>query len=220
MFPLYDSTPRNTFPFINYLLIALNIFAFYLELTAPNFDQFVYTYSFIPASFHLAQPVAYLSIITSIFLHGGFLHIISNMWFLHIFGDNVEDVMGHFPYLIFYLLSGVFATLSQYFLAPDSTVPMIGASGAISAVAGAYFVWFKGSTVKTLIPLFIIWDIIDLPVWFFLGYWFVTQVFSGFGSIVSFDVQGGVAWFAHIGGFLFGYLFASVLLPKPRVRMI
>jgi membrane associated rhomboid family serine protease len=81
-------------------------------------------------------------------------------------------------------------------------------------------VWFKGSTVKTLIPLFIIWDIIDLPVWFFLGYWFVTQVFSGFGSIVSFDVQGGVAWFAHIGGFLFGYLFASVLLPKPRVRMI
>lgn len=206
MFPLGDSTPRDSFPIVNYLIIGLCIFAFFLQLSAPDFDAFVFTYGFVPARFSFANPSTYLNILYSMFLHGGFFHIISNLWFLHIFGDNVEDRIGHMKYLIFYILAGFAATFLQLLVTTDPSIPMIGASGAISGVAGAYFVLFRDSKIKTLLTLYVI-RVVELPVWFFLGYWFVIQLFSGVGSLVAFQ-EGGVAWFAHIGGFVFGYLTA------------
>lgn len=144
------------------------------------------------------------------FLHGGFFHLFSNMWFLHIFGDNIEDRMGHIRYILFYFLAGFFAVMAQYFLLTSSKVPLVGASGAISGVAGAYFVFFKRSQVKTLMTLFFFWTIVELPSTIVLGYWFITQIFAGIGSLASYSTdQGGVAFFAHIGGFIFGYLFSK-----------
>lgn len=211
MFPLRDSTPRHSFPLINYILIIANVVVFIYQLMLTNTDAFVYQYAFIPSEFNPFNIFSYYYVFTSIFLHGGFLHLISNVWFLHVFGDNVEDVMGHFHYLIFYLLAGVAATLLQYYFTINSDIPMIGASGAISGVAGAYFVLFRKSKVLTLVTYFFwIWDIVELPVWFFLGYWFVIQFFQGIGSIVSIDVQhGGVAYLAHVGGFIFGYIYSQ-----------
>jgi membrane associated rhomboid family serine protease len=147
-------------------------------------------------------------------MHGGFMHILFNMWFLHIFGDNVEDKLGHIPYLLFYLFGGFVATMGQYFFDTNSTIPLVGASGAISAVAGAYFVFYRDSKVKTFIPAVIIPVIIDIPAWFFLGYWFVIQVFSGIGSLTESINEGGVAFFAHVSGFVFGYFLARTLRPK------
>lgn len=210
MFPLGDSTPRSTFPFVNYALILLCIFVFLIQLSAPDFDIFVMQYAFIPDRFNILDLASYRYILFSIFMHGGIFHIVSNLWFLHVFGDNIEDRMGHISYLLFYLGGGFAATLAQYFLgSPESSIPMLGASGAISAVAGAYFIQFRDSRVKTLITMVTI-RVIELPVWFFLGYWFFIQIFSGIGSLVTFQ-DGGVAWFAHIGGFLFGVLIAKLL---------
>lgn len=210
MFPLRDSTPRERFPFINYGLILLNLYAFFLQLTSSSFEAFVYQYGFVPTHFNFLDPTTYIPIFTGIFLHGGFFHILSNMWFLHIFGDNVEDRLGHFFYLGFYLLSGFAATMLQYFLTIQASVPLIGASGAISGVAGAYFVFFKESRVQTLVLLFFIWTIIELPAKVVLGYWFLTQIFAGVGSLANVDPnQGGIAFFAHIGGFIFGYIMAK-----------
>lgn len=216
MFPLRDSTPRKSFPFINYLIILINIVIFIMQLAAPDPESFVLDYAFIPVQFHFTDIYSYTYIITAMFLHGGFLHLISNMWFLHIFGDNVEDVLGHFRYLLFYLASGVAATLLQYYFMQDAAIPLIGASGAISGIAGAYFVLFRHSKVVTLVTYFFwIWDIIELPVWFFLGYWFIIQLFNGIGSVVALDYNGGgVAWFAHVGGFLFGYLLVKSISPN------
>jgi len=211
MLPLSDVTPRRKLPFVNYLLIIITIFVFLLQLTAPNFEEFIFQYGFIPSRFSFFDPSSYQYILYSIFLHGGFFHILSNLWFLHIFGDNVEDKLGHLNYLIFYLLAGVFAVFAQLIFNIGSDIPMIGASGAISGVAGAYFVFYPHGKIKALIPTFFgFYDIVVLPAWFFLGYWFFIQVFSGVGSLVTFDVtRGGVAWFAHIGGFLFGYFFSK-----------
>ncbi len=212
MFPLWDTTPRRRFPFVNYLLIAINIYVFILQLAAPNFDQFVNTYGFVPSHFNFLSPISYLPILTSLFIHGGFFHILSNMWFLRVFGDNVEDRMGHIPYLLFYLLAGFVATMGQYLFTMNSTIVQIGASGGISGVIGAYFVLFKNSRVKTLVFLFIFVTLVDLPASFVLGYWFLSQVFAGLGSLTTVDVnQGGIAFFAHVSGFVFGYLTARRL---------
>ena len=134
------------------------------------------------------------------------MHILSNMWFLHIFGDNVEDALGHIPYLLFYLVGGLVATLSQYAFDPHSTIPIVGASGAISAAAGLYFILFRSSTVKTLVVFFFgLFQIVKIPVWLFLGYWFVIQIFSEIGAWGAVNPEdGGVAYLAHIGGFVFG----------------
>ncbi len=211
MFPLYDSTKRERFPFVNYLIIIANIYMFWLEISASNSEAFIQQNSFVASNFHFFNPYSYIPILTSLFVHGSLLHLLSNMWFLRIFGDNVEDRLGHIRYLIFYLVGGVIASLSQYFLDPSSVIPMVGASGAISAIAGAYFVFFRKSTVKTLVPIIFLFTIIDIPVWLFLGYWFFIQLFSGLGSLTSMTLQdGGIAWFAHIGGFIFGYLFAKL----------
>ena len=219
MFPLYDSSPRYTFPWVNYGLIIMNIFVFYVQLTGGDFEQIVYSFGFIPVEFNLLDPITYIYVITSIFMHGGILHILSNLWFLHIFGDNVEDRMGHVKYLIFYLMAGLIATLVQYFTNPVSSIPLIGASGAISGVAGAYFIIFRHSSIKALVPLGIVLTTANLPVWLFLGYWFLIQLFSGF---TTFDPagQGGIAWYAHIGGFVFGVLVALLFRRKSPRRDI
>ncbi|MBI4004919.1 rhomboid family intramembrane serine protease [Candidatus Roizmanbacteria bacterium] len=214
MFPLYDETPRHSFPFINYLLIAVNVFVFFIQIAAPNPEQFIYQYGFIPSEFNLFNPASYQYIITSIFMHGGLFHIASNMWFLHIFGDNIEDRMGHVKYLLFYLAAGLIATLSQYILDFSSGIPMIGASGAVSGVAGAYFVLFRNSKVKTLVPFFGFITLVDLSAGVVLGFWFISQVFSGLGSLTIVG-QGGIAWLAHIGGFIFGNFIASAMKRSP-----
>lgn len=207
MIPIRDSHPTRSFPFINYLIILTTIFVFLMQISAPDFEEFIFTYGFVPSRFNFFDWESYKYILYSIFLHGGWFHLISNLWFLHIFGDNVEDYLGHFSYLGFYLLGGVFAVFAQLIFNFGSNIPMIGASGAISAVAGAYFVLFKKSKIEALVPGFFgLLHLVELPAWFFLGYWFFIQVFSGVGSLVTFDIQqGGVAWFAHIGGFVFGW---------------
>ncbi|GIW64619.1 MAG: rhomboid family intramembrane serine protease [Patescibacteria group bacterium] len=211
MFPIRDSTPRRSFPFVNYLIIITTIFVFLLQISASNFEDFIFQYGFIPSRFNFLDLDSYKYILFSIFLHGGFFHLISNLWFLHIFGDNVEDRLGHFFYFVFYLLAGFLAVFFQLIFNFNSDIPMIGASGAISGVAGAYIVFFKRSNIEAIVPSFFgFFHLIKLPAWFFLGYWFFIQVFSGLGSLVTFDIQqGGVAWFAHIGGFLFGYYFVK-----------
>ena len=213
MFPLRDSQPSRRFPIINYLIILITFFIFLIQLSVVNFEEFIFQYGFVPARFNFFDLNSYKPILYSIFLHGGWFHLLSNLWFLHIFGDNVEDKLGHIKYLLFYLMSGFFAIFSQLIFNLGSEIPMIGASGAISGVAGAYFVLFKRAKIETIVPTFFgFYNIIELPAWFFLGYWFVVQVFSGVGSLVTFDInQGGVAWFAHIGGFFFGYLVGKKL---------
>lgn len=208
MFPLRDLSERHSFPFINFALIAVNIFVFIQQVSAASFEDFTYTNAFVPAGFNFADPSSYFFILSSMFLHGSLLHILSNLWFLHIFGDNVEDRMGHIPYLIFYILSGFAAALAQYMVSADSIIPMVGASGAISGVSGAYFLLFRNSAIEAIVPTFGFWRTVQLPVWFFLGYWFLIQLLSGFGSLAGPD-EGGVAFFAHIGGFVFGYIMAN-----------
>ncbi len=217
MFPLSDSTPRQRIPFINYLIIALNIYVFYLELSAPDIEIFINQYAFIPSQFNYLNPASYFYIFSGFFMHGGFMHIISNMWFLFIFGDNVEDALGHIPYLIFYLAGGVVATFAQYIIAPQTDIPMIGASGAVAAAAGMYFILYRKSSVKTLVVLFFgLIDIVKIPVWMFLGYWFIIQLFSSIGSFaaVGRDI-GGIAYMAHVGGFIFGCLAAQLVRQRP-----
>lgn len=210
MFPISDTAPRRSLPFINYAIIFFTIFIFFRQIASADFEGFIYQYSFIPKQFNFLNPDSYFHILTSIFLHGGFFHLLSNMWFLHIFGDNIEDRFGHIRYLLFYLVAGFFAVITQYLLSPSSSIPMIGASGAISGVAGAYFILFRKSAVKTLILLFIVLTVVELPAWFFLGYWFVLQLFTGLGSLVNFDInQGGIAYFAHVGGFVYGFIVAK-----------
>jgi membrane associated rhomboid family serine protease len=214
MFPLYDSTPRKRIPYVNYLLILANMAMFLVQITAPDFDGFVFEYGFIPLYFDASDPRTYFYILSSMFMHGGWFHILSNLWFLHIFGDNVEEAMGHLAYLMFYLLAGFAATMTQYYLSPVDTLPLIGASGAISGVAGAYMVYYFRSSVVSLVMLGIFVTTLRVPTWIFLGYWFVLQVFQGLGTIGSVQYQqGGVAWWAHIGGFVFGFVTALLLRP-------
>lgn len=218
MIPLYDTTPRRSFPFVNYALIAANIYVFYLQLTSPNIEEFTYQYAFIPSEFNFFNPYAYLFILSSIFLHGGFLHILSNMWFLRIFGDNIEDELGHFHYLLFYLAGGIVAALAQYLIIIGSDIPMLGASGAISAVSGAYLVLHGKAKIKALIPFFGFISVIDISAKFFLIYWFAIQLLQGVGSLGMLD-GGGVAFFAHIGGFVFGFLYAKLFVRRSAVAI-
>lgn len=211
MIPIRDSHPTGKVPFWTVTIIALNIYVFYLEITSLNPEVFINSYALIPSTINLFDPNTLTPFITSQFLHVGFLHIISNMLFLWIFGDNVEERLGFFIFPFFYLISGVIGSLAQFILSPASQIPMLGASGAIAGVLGAYYVLFPGNTVKTLVPLFGFFTIIDIPASLMLFYWLFTQVFSGFASISSQTVNmGGVAFFAHIGGFIFGTVFASL----------
>ena len=213
MFPLSDVNIRRTFPFVNYLIIFANIVVFLLELGAYNTDTFINTYAFVPSRFVWTDPSSYAPILYAMFMHGSLMHILGNMWFLHVFGDNIEDTFGHIKYLLFYIAGGVIAAFAQYVLMPTTSIPLLGASGAVAAVAGAYFVLFRNSQIKTLVALIVIWTIVRVPAWIILGYWFLIQLVSGFGSLgqVGNADVGGVAFWAHIGGFVFGCVVALLI---------
>ncbi len=220
MFPLRDANPRHRTPYVGYALLLLNILVFLYGLTFTQGEAraFVFTYGFIPDLF-FSNPVGEsYRLFTSLFLHGGFAHILGNMFFLYVFGDNIEDRMGHVTFLVFYLLGGVSATLAHGLFMPASEVPMIGASGAISAVLGAYIILFPRMRVLTFIPpFFIFW----LPAWLYLGYWAIIQVVQAVGgALVSTAAVNGVAWWAHVGGFVFGALLVRVLAEPKEAHSV
>ena len=202
MIPLRDVIPSRTTPVVTVALIVVNALVFLYEFSlGPDVNEFIIAYGLIPSAFSWA------TLLTSMFLHGGFLHCAGNMLYLWIFGDNVEDRMGHGRFLTFYLLCGTAAALAQTIMSPDSVVPMVGASGAIAGVMGAYFVMYPHSRIVTLVPIFLFIQLIEVPAIFFLGIWFVMQFLSGVGSIAtaaSRQPAGGVAFWAHVAGFAAG----------------
>lgn len=219
MFPLKDENPTHSFPFITIMIIIANAFIFYVEITAPNMEEFVMQHGLIPKSFlqdllHFRVENSIFDLFSSMFLHGGFFHIISNMWFFWIFGNNVEDAMGHFRFLVFYLLCGIGAGLSQILMNINSTIPMVGASGAISGVIGAYFLLYPGARILTLVFVFYFIRLIYIPAGIFIIFWFVMQVISSF---TLGHEGGGIAWYAHIGGFITGVLLSGIFVKK-RIR--
>ena len=213
--PLRDNIPCRKFPFINYILIALNIavFVFEMKLNLENsLDRFIYHFGVVPTIFMDDPTIHYSTLLTSQFLHGGLAHILGNLVFLYIFGDNIEDRFGHVKYLLFYLVSGTVAALCQVQFNPLSKFPMIGASGAIAGVLGAFFLFYPRAKVMTLIPLGFFTRIVEIPAFFFLGFWFLMQTFSGTSALYMARATGsdigGVAWWAHVGGFAFGFISA------------
>lgn len=223
MIPLKDTVRSHSFPIINWLLIALNIFVFLIEVQlGPQADQFVAALGVVPARL-LAEPDLgqFLTIFTSMFLHGGWLHVLSNMLALYIFGDNVEDRLGHGRYLVFYLICGFAAAATHILFNTVSQVPTIGASGAISGVLGAYFILYPRARVITLIPIFILPWFIEIPAIIYLGFWFISQLLNGVLSI-SAGAQsfGGVAWWAHAGGFITGIVLVGLFARRSYVRRV
>jgi membrane associated rhomboid family serine protease len=209
MFPIGDdNSQRRTLPVITYVLVALNVLVFLLELGTG--EDFIRRWAFIPAEFAADPAGDLITIFTAMFMHGGWLHLFGNMLFLWIFGDNVEDRFGHAKFLVFYLLAGIAATLAQFAIAPHSTVPNVGASGAIAGVLGAYILMFPKSRVNVLLGR----QIVAMPAMVVLGMWIVFQLISGVGTIAYTDENanvGGVAYMAHIGGFAAGFLMAFLL---------
>ena len=219
MIPLYDTIRPRQFPFINWLLILANAAAFWYELQLGEsaLQSFIFTWGLVPAKLMSNPESEWQTIFSSMFLHGGWFHILSNMWVLYIFGDNVEDRVGSLRYLIFYLLSGIAAAFLQIFVMQGSSVPMIGASGAIAGVLGAYLISFPRSRIAGLVPILFIFTIIEIPAVLFLIFWFISQLYSGL-----FAMQGasssGIAWWAHIGGFVFGFIMVSFFRKRIMYR--
>ncbi len=220
MIPLRDSAPRSGIPFVAWSLVIANvaIFVYQYFVLDPRLGQplFLASFAAVPANIGGAlignEPLvgSLLPVVTSMFLHGGFMHLIGNMWFLWIFGDNVEDDLGHMKFLLFYIFCGVLATFAHFLAAPGSRIPLVGASGAIAGVMGAYLIRFPRSRVTVLLPLVIIWTTIRVPAFVMLLYWLAIQVLNGTSSVSG----GGVAWWAHVGGFGVGALVA--VLTKRR----
>lgn len=225
MVPLRDDNPTFITPYITYGIIAINILVFIkqMSLTEPELNQFFQLYAVVPkqltSSFqgiaiHQQFPEG-LTLITSQFLHGSFLHIGGNMLYLWIFGNNVEEQLGHCKYLIFYLACGALAALAQWYFSPFSSIPSLGASGAIAGVMGAYILRFPQARILTLIPLGFFWTTIRIPAIFFLGFWFVQQaLYSVFSLNASSNIGmegGGIAYWAHAGGFIFGFILGPLL---------
>ena len=211
MIPIRDQIPTRRVPVINYLLIAANIIVFIFQwLAGPYEEALVYQFALIPYSFVSSLSIGDITdIFTSMFMHAGLAHIGGNMLYLWIFGDNVEDSMGHGKFLLFYLVGGAVASFTHIFTNPESQIPTVGASGAIAAVLGAYLVLYPRSKVMTIIPLGFFIRMTTLPATVVLGLWFVLQIFSGVLSLGGPDV-GGVAFWAHIGGFVAGVLMAKL----------
>jgi len=216
MLPLQDTIRARSMPVVNWLIIAANVFVFLIEasLGPRQLEVFITRFGVVAWRFLTVDGSRqFATLFTSMFLHGGWFHLISNMWALYIFGDNIEDRMGHFRYLLFYLLCGVAAGLAHIFTGPTSRVPTVGASGAISGVMGAYLVLFPYSRVLTLVPLFFFFDIIAIPALLYIGFWFVSQLFNGLFALAvagPFGTYGGVAWWAHVGGFIAGVLLVKL----------
>jgi membrane associated rhomboid family serine protease len=222
MIPIRDQIRTRRTPVINYLLIAVNVIVFVFEwLSGVTQDNVLMAQlAFTPASF-LSAPLNLgnvTSIFTSMFMHAGLMHLAGNMLYLWIFGDNVEDRLGHIPYLIFYLVGGVFAALAHAFLNPASVIPTVGASGAIAAVLGAYLIFYPHSRVQTFIPIGYFMTLRALPASILLAFWFILQLFNGVLSLGAAEDVGGTAFWAHIGGFIFGILIAVVFGQKQNTK--
>jgi len=204
MFPIGDDDSEVTgVPIVTYVLIAANILFFLIELSAG--DQFVQNWAFIPSNFSQSPATEWPTIFTAMFMHGGWMHLFGNMLYLYIFGDNVEDNFGHVKYLIFYLVAGIAATFAQYVFNEGSSIPNVGASGAIAGVLGAYILMFPQSRVDVLV----VRQVISMPAIVVIGFWIVLQLFSGVGSISNTGADvGGVAYMAHVGGFAAGFVIA------------
>lgn len=228
MIPLRDDAPRFITPYVNYFLLIFNVLVFFcMWIGVPAPAQQVVNYfgfqpyrvtAFLRGSHAVNVETAFIPVLTAMFMHASWLHLISNMWVLYIFGDNIEDHLGHFGYLVFYLLSGLAASLVHTFFNPLSRIPSVGASGAIAGVMGAYFVLFPSARVLTLVPflfVFFLW----LPAWIVLGYWFLVQFLSGAATSIAYSSQtgGGIAFWAHVGGFAAGLILIK-LFPSQRRR--
>ncbi|PYT48497.1 MAG: rhomboid family intramembrane serine protease [Acidobacteria bacterium] len=214
LIPLKDNNPSRSYPVVNITLLFANVVVFLYQLALPPYDQklFILSNATIPARIpafldgHMGFEAAFLPLITSMFLHSGFLHLAGNMLFLWIFGDNVEDVFGHLPYLFFYLTCGLGAGLLHVLFNLGSTIPALGASGAISGVMGAYMVLFPRERILTLVFIFVV----PIPAVFILGYWFLLQFLAGIDALGT-SAKGGVAVWAHVGGFLLGVLLTQLV---------
>lgn len=215
MFPIRDTIRSKSFPLANYGIIAVNVlvFLFQSSLNERGYYLILQSFGLTPAQFSFLQPVQWITIFTSMFLHGGWFHLISNMWTLYIFGDNVEDRMGSIRYVAFYLLAGAIAALTHVFFSPGLKIPTVGASGAVAGVLGAYFLLFPRARVVTFIPIFILPWLVDIPAFFFLGIWFFSQVANGL--MVGAEGMSGIAWWAHIGGFIVGLLLVRFFASRP-----
>ncbi len=215
MIPLRSSEPHYGRPTVNLVLIAANVAVFLYELSLPSYalNRFIMLHGIVP------DRLNYASILTSMFIHGGFLHILGNMWFLWVFGRGVEDVLGHAKYVLLYFASGFAAAFLFILLDSNSTVPTVGASGAIAGVMGAYLIKFPRAYIRTLVFIVVFITTIDIPAFFLLLYWFAIQFFSGLGSVgYSAQMNGGVAWFAHVGGFLAGMALMFLMPTRQRAR--
>jgi|YNPBryantNP2012_1023418.scaffolds.fasta_scaffold00525_19 membrane associated rhomboid family serine protease len=221
MFPIRDTIPSKRFPLVNYGIIAINIFV-YVIVNLGHWDElerYFFLYGLVPARFtdpflraHFSLMEQACSIVTFMFLHGGFLHLLGNMWSLYIFGDNVEDRLGPLWYLVFYLASGIASGLVHFISEPSSVIPTVGASGAIAGVMGAYFLLYPHSKVLTMIPIFFLPYLVELPAVIFLGMWLLTQFF---GAALTPAGVGGIAWWAHIGGFITGAVLIKFFKDRP-----
>lgn len=227
MIPIRDINPRLRVPFVNYALLAACALVFaYQVLHADEADALVRQYGFVPANLDLALrsrddllPAAALTIVTSMFLHGGWIHVIGNLLYLRVFGDNIEDRLGHLGYLLFYVAAGAAGALGHWLVEPTSTIPVVGASGAIAGTLGMYIVLYPRARILTLFPVFIFLTFLEVPAFVFLGIWGVQQFLNGFLSIAdSATAAGGVAWFAHIGGFALGALVGLAALAHRALR--
>jgi len=225
MIPLQDILPRRRPPVITYLLILINVLVFFYEVSLSQTERMMFfkQWGFVPSKFFdpyfavlTGEPFyqKYLSVITHLFIHGGWLHLIGNMWTLWIFGDNVEDRLGPIKFLFFYLVCGILASFCHALIYKDSVIPVVGASGAISAVMGAYLIMYPFARIIVLVPILFIPFIFEIYAFFYLIYWFFIQFFSGLFSLVTPHSISGIAWFAHIGGFVIGALAIKLLCRK------
>jgi membrane associated rhomboid family serine protease len=230
MIPIRDRNPSGTFPYVTIGIIIVNILFFLYELSlGSGLGEFIMKFGVVPLKvryYFQASDLTFIStffpFISSMFLHGGFIHLIGNMWFLWIFGDNIEDKLGHFRFIAFYFLCGIIASCVHVFFNSQSNVPCIGASGAIAGVLGAYMITFPRARVVTIVPLFVFIQVMELPAIVVLGFWFVIQFFNGAASITASASGAGVAWWAHIGGFAAGitilYIIRIFFVRKPVRR--
>ncbi len=211
MIPIRDTIRSRTFPFVNWAIIILNSLIFFYQstLSPSQLDAFVQTYALTPSLIRMTNPLTWYPLLTHMWLHASFWHLLGNMWVLFIFGDNVEDRLGSGRYLFFYILGGLSAGLLQFFFSAGSDIAALGASGAIAAVMGAYFIFYPNSKVVTFVPIFFFGWFVRISSYVFFGIWFLTQLFSGVSSLGAAGTStGGVAWWAHVGGFLFGLIMA------------
>jgi len=221
MIPLRDTIPVRRFPIVNTALIVLNVLVFLFESILPpeQLDQVIWLGGLVPTAFWQGGGLGrWLPLFTSMFLHGGWWHLISNMLALYIFGDNVEDHLGHFRYPLFYLFGGLAASAAHLVAYSKSPLPTVGASGAIAGVLGAYLILYPYARVVTLVPIFYFIRIVQIPALIYLGFWFISQLFNGlFALAATADVMqaGGVAWWAHIGGFVFGLAVVRLISSRP-----